>query len=213
METFMKKVAITLCILTFITSSLTSAQNMLNSMSQGRNDHFSFDNIFDHARAQIERVETELKQALSAIPQESMPATIIGTKSVAPIITDEDQSVHISLKLAGINFENMVMKKVEGQNGIQLHVKIPLKNSTVELIITKETLTSALKHEAKEETEDENERSSISSFGISQIIQPLPSTVSLEDPQAEYDESKETLTISLKKSDITKSRLIPIKKK
>jgi len=211
----MNKLNRTIFCITLLTSLLASSKDVSDMMNMGMMEsNFSFDDVFDKAHAQIERVEAELKQALNTMPSvSSMAPTIIGNQTETPTVTDDDHTVHIAIKLAEVNFENMVMKKVDGKNGEQLVVTVPFENHTVELIIKEETLTVATKQEAVKEQEAKDNRSSMSAFGVCQTIQSLPSKVILNEPQAEYDEAKETLTISLKKADQPKSHVIPIKKK
>ena len=194
------------------TATVHAARDM-DLMNIGMDDdRFSFDNVFDKARTQIEKVETELKQLFKHMPQPSAPKTIVA-KTHAPMVEQDDEHVYISMKLESVDDEKMVMKKVEDKKSGYLIVEIPQENRTVEMMISKNTLTISTKHETKKEKMNDQEKSAYYAFGTSRMMQSLPSEVLLEEPKAENDQDKSMLTITLKKVELPKSRVIPITKK
>ena len=199
--------------LVLVASTITvhASRDMNDLMNIGMDDSFSFD-TFDRVRTQIEKVETELKQLFKHKPESSAPKTIVA-KSVAPMVEQDDEHVYINMKVSEVDNEKMVVKKIEDKKGSYLTVEIPQENRTVEMMISKNTLTVATKHEAKEEKMNDQEKSAYYAFGTSRMMQSLPSEVSLEEPKAEYDQDKGMLTITLKKVDLPKLRVIPITKK
>ncbi len=205
-----KNIALEL-VLVASTATIYAARDVDDLMNIGMDDSFSFD-TFDRVRTQIEKVETELKQFFKHSPQPSSPKTIIA-KKIAPVVKQDDQHVYISMKVFEVDDEKMVVKKIEDKKGGHLMVEIPQENRTVEMMISKNTLTIATKQETKEEKMSDQEKSAYYAFGTSRMMQTLPSEVSLEEPKAEYDKDKGMLTITLKKVEMPKLRVIPITKK